>query len=326
MTTPVETGSRPTGRAALVTGASGFLGANLTRRLIADGWRVHVLLRSPSPWRLAGLAGRYTPHAADLCDAVAVRSAVAAAAPDVVFHAAALGALPDHKDSAAIIEANALGTARLLEAVADSPETVVVHTGSSSEVGHSDEPITEQSPLRPRSAYAVSKAAASLMCQAEFLRGRPVCTVRVFSAYGPWDDRGRLLTYLLGCVARGEGPKVTSGSAPRDWVFVGDVIDLMLRVAADPRKAGPLVQAAGGRPQSVRDMVEAVLAVAAGGRLTAEYGTAPPRPDEPRHWSADVTETRARTGWAPRHSLAAGVEATWEWFRTQHSLEEVVRV
>lgn len=301
---------------ALVTGGSGFLGACLVRRLLADGgWDVHLTLRGDTaPWRLAGLDGRYAAHRADLRDAGAVRAAVAAARPDVVFHVAAHGTMPRQNDRAAILDSNVTGTANLLDAVSELPYRAFVHTGSSSEVGHSAGPMSEGTPLRPRSAYGVAKAAATLLGQAEYLAGRPVTTVRVFSAYGPWDDPGRLLPYLMDCCRRMEPPKVTRGDAPRDWVHADDVVDLMLAAAADARRAGPVVHAGGGADQTVRDMVDTVLAVATGGRLRAEYGAAPPRPDEPTRWVADLAGTTARTGWSPRTGLRAGVERTWRWY------------
>src|SRR5438067_1312136 len=95
----------------LVTGASGFLGACLTRALVADGHEVHVLLREQTaPWRLADLAGRLHAHHADLRDAEAMRRVVRAARPEVVYHLATHGVYPSQQDRAAILTTNVLGT------------------------------------------------------------------------------------------------------------------------------------------------------------------------------------------------------------------------
>src|SRR5262249_16827802 len=112
----------------LITGASGFVGACLTRDLIAEGHDVHLLLRGASPnWRLAGLHGRYTAQHADLRDAPAVRAAVAAARPEVVYHVAAHGAFHGQGDRAAILASNVLGTANLLDALHGHDYRVLVH-------------------------------------------------------------------------------------------------------------------------------------------------------------------------------------------------------
>jgi nucleoside-diphosphate-sugar epimerase len=298
----------------LVTGGGGFIGACLAHDLIADGHDVHLLLRPESrAARLASVAGRYTRHDADLRDADAVRAAVRACRPEVVYHAASHGTFHYQRDRAAVLSANVLGTANLLDALEGHDYRALVHTGSSSEYGHKDGPMREDDRLDPRTDYAVGKAAATLLVLAESYRGRPTAAVRIFSAYGPWEDPTRIASYVMGCCLRGEAPKVTDGWQPRDWIYVDDVVAL-LRAAADaPGARGQVLHAGTGRRQTVRDLVEAVVAHC-GGR-PAQYGAEPARADEPAVWRADVGQTTARTGWRPRCDLAAGVARLWEWFR-----------
>src|SRR5262249_41079626 len=126
----------------LVTGATGFVGAGLARRLIDGGQDVHLVYRpgSSGVWRLAGLDGGYTWHRADLRDGDAVRKVVDACRPAVVYHLAAHGASPSQRDRAGILASTLLGTANLLDALADHDYRAFVHTGSSSEYGHKDRP------------------------------------------------------------------------------------------------------------------------------------------------------------------------------------------
>jgi nucleoside-diphosphate-sugar epimerase len=298
----------------LVTGGGGFIGARLVRGLIADGHDVHLLLRPGSPAaRLASAAGRYARHDADLRDAGAVRAAVRACRPEVVYHVAAHGTLPFQRDRAAVLASNVLGTANLLDALEGHDYRALVHAGSSSEYGHKDGPMREDDRLDPRTDYAVGKAAATLLVLAEAYRGRPTAAVRIFSAYGPGENPTRVASYVMGCCLRGEAPKVTGGGQPRDWIYVDDVVAL-LRAAADaPGARGQVLHAGTARRQTVRDLVDAVVAHC-GGR-PAEYGAEPARADEPAAWQADVSRTTARTGWRPRHDLADGVARLWEWFR-----------
>src|SRR5262245_39773679 len=123
-----------TSRQVLITGASGFLGANLLRRLLAAGHTVHAVLRSKTtPARLAGLEGQFVAHCADLRDADAVRGAVAVCQPELVYHLAAHGTYPGQRDQAAILASNVLGTANLLDALGGIDYQAFVHAGSSSE-------------------------------------------------------------------------------------------------------------------------------------------------------------------------------------------------
>ena len=307
-----------TGERVLITGGSGFVGSCLARALVAAGHDVHLLLRAQSDrWRLAGLEGRYRAHLADLRDAAAVRAAVAAARPEVVYHAAAHGTLPTQTERAAVLASNVLGTAHLLDALDGHDYRALVHLGSSSEYGHKAGPMGEGDRLEPRTDYAVAKAAATLLCLAEAHKGRPVVAVRVFSAYGPWEGPSRLASQVMAACLRGERPRVTAGGQPRDWVYVEDVVEL-LRLAADtPAARGRVLHAGSGRDQTVGDLVEAVLR-ACGGR-TAEYGAEPARPGEPARWVASVAETTRLTGWRPRHDLEAGARRMWEWFAARRA-------
>jgi nucleoside-diphosphate-sugar epimerase len=299
----------------LVTGATGFVGAGLARDLIASGQDVHLLHRpgSTGAWRLAGLDGGYTWHRADLRDADAVRKAVDACRPAVVYHLAAHGASPAQRDRAAVLASNLLGTANLLDALEGHDYRAFVHTGSSSEYGHKDRPMRPDDRLEPRTDYGVAKAAATLLCQAESLKGRPVTTVRIFSAFGPWDDPTRLVPYVMDCCTRGEAPKVTAGNQPRDFIHVEDVLSLLRAAAESPEARGRILHAGTGRHHTVREMVETIVAVCAGGRLRPQFGAEPLRPDEPTQWVADIEETTALTGWRPRYDLRSGVERLWAW-------------
>jgi nucleoside-diphosphate-sugar epimerase len=303
----------------LITGASGFVGACLARALIDADTDVHLLLRAEAKcWRLAGLEGRFTPHAADLRDAAALRGAIAACRPDVIYHLAAHGAYPFQTERATILATNLLGTANLLDALDGHDYQAFIHAGSSSEYGHKDGPMHEDDRLQPRTDYAVTKAAATLLCQAEGYKGRPVTTVRIFSAFGPWEEPTRLVPYVMGCCFRGESPQVTAGWQPRDFIYVDDVVALLRQAAACPAARGQILHAGTGRQHSVRDMIETIVAVCGQGRISAHYGSEAIRPGEPVHWVASISRTTALTGWRPRHDLRAGVAAMWDWYRSAH--------
>jgi nucleoside-diphosphate-sugar epimerase len=312
----------PTQR-TLVTGASGFIGACLARDLIAGGREVHVVLRKESPrWRLDGLEGQYAAHEADLRDLPAVRRAVDACRPEVIYHLAAHGTLAGQHDRAAVFASNLAGTCNLLEALAGRDYQMLVQAGSSSEYGHYSRPMREDDRLQPRTDYAVSKAASTLLVQAEAHKGRPVTTVRIFSAYGPWEDPSRLIPYLMNCCLRGERPRVTDGRQPRDFIHVDDCVSLLKRAAECVDTRGAILHAGTGRRQTVRGMVDLVMRICTEGRLSADFGVEPSRADEPAEWVADISHTTALTGWRPGVSPEQGVVKTWDWHRAAGALRK----
>lgn len=299
----------------LVTGGGGFLGCNLVRGLIGDGHEVHVVGRAPhGAWRLAGLEGRYIAHASDLRDRAALARVVAACPPDVVYHLAMCGAFGSPQDRPAVLETNVVGLANLLECLDRTGYRRLVNVGTSAEYGRKTQPMHESNCPEPRTAYAVSKAAATLLCQAEAFQGRPICTVRLFSTYGPWDHPERLPLYVMRCCLEARRPRVTAGGLPRDFLYVGDAVEVLRLAAEHPKAVGQILNAGGGRQHTVRDMVETILSVAGGG-LTADYVEGPLPADEPERYVADMCRTRSLLGWMPTTDLEAGVQRTWAWFR-----------
>jgi nucleoside-diphosphate-sugar epimerase len=304
----------------LITGASGFVGANLARAELAVGNEVQLLVRSHSGLdRLRDVIGRCQIYHADLRDPAALEQAVDRCRPEVVYHAAAQGTFHNQPDRIGTLTSNLLGTALLLDATRRHDLRAFVNVGSSSEYGHKSVPMCPEDRLEPRSDYGVAKAAATLLCQSEALQGRPVVTVRIFSAFGPWEDPARIASHVMACCRRGTPVRITAGHQPRDFIYIEDVVSLLQIAGRRPELRGQILHAGTGRRQTVRDMVETIIGVCDTGR--AEYGARADRPDEPGVWVADIASTVALTGWRPTHDLRAGVEKMWAWFQASAGIE-----
>jgi dolichol-phosphate mannosyltransferase len=303
------------GRRALVTGAAGFIGANLVRRLLADGAEVHALIRpSGSSWRLDGVGGDVRRHDADLADAAALRGVVRSARPDVVFHLAAHGAYSWQRDLAAMTRVNVLGTEALLEAARDAGVERVVHAGTSSEYGETDHAPAEDERLEPNSHYAVTKAAATHLCALVAGGGLTVATLRLYSAYGPWEEPGRLMPTVVMRGLAGELPPLVDPRTPRDLVFVDDVCDAFVRAATAAVPAAHRIYNVGsGRQATIGEIVALVrerLAIEA----EPEWGSYAPRDWDTAVWVAQPRRAATELGWSATTSLRAGIDRTVDWF------------
>ncbi|MHB1774012.1 MAG: NAD-dependent epimerase/dehydratase family protein, partial [Acidimicrobiales bacterium] len=225
---------------AFITGAGGFVGACLARRLLQEGHRVDVAVRPASDhWRLEEIAADIAVHEFDLRDAAAVRHAVERAKPDWIFHCAAHGAYSWQKDARGIFETNVLGTVNLLDACKGRDLKALVHAGSSSEYGLKDHAPSEEEIPEPNSDYAVAKAATTMLCRERALRdGVHIVTLRLYSVYGPWEDPRRLLPTLVVHGLRGELPPLVARETARDFVHIDDVCDAFLLSACAPGTAG----------------------------------------------------------------------------------------
>ncbi|MFM9107955.1 MAG: NAD-dependent epimerase/dehydratase family protein [Chloroflexota bacterium] len=300
---------------AAVTGASGFVGANLARRLLADGHEVHLLLRpGRAAWRVAGIAPHVSIHPVDLEDAAAVESAMLAIRPEWVFHLAAHGAYSWQTDPSTIVAANLTGTMHLARAALRAGAGVLVNAGSSSEYGRKDHAPAEDEALEPNSVYAVTKAAATQFCRMTArAEGVPMPTLRLYSVYGPWEEPGRLVPDLLRAAMRGAWPPLADPAIARDFVFVEDAADAFVRAAAtshaDP---GAIYNVGSGRQTTLREIVEtarALLGVAA----EPAWGTMPARAWDTTVWVSDPRKIAAALGWTAATPLADGLRRTAAW-------------
>lgn len=305
---------------ALVTGASGFVGANLVRRLLAEGHDVHLILRpGHAPWRLDGMDAA-TVHHAEVADAESVRAAVRASRPEWIFHLAAHGAYPSQTSFDEMMSTNLVGTVNIVEAcLADGFESFV-NTGSSSEYGFVDHASAETEPIKPNSHYALTKAAATLYCGfAARKHDARIRTLRLYSVYGPWEEPSRLIPTLISCALQNRLPSLVDPGVARDFVYVDDVCDAY-RAAAENSAADPdaIFNVGTGlqtRLDEVVNITRRLLAVDAEPR----WGTMPNRAWDTTTWVADNRKIRHVLGWAPRHSLEAGLRATIGWFRADPS-------
>ncbi len=299
----------------LVTGATGFIGSHILRRLVSLGGEVHILLRGSSdPFRIRAEAPRAIRHAADLEDEAAVRGAVAAARPRTIFHCASYGGHAGQDDALRAFRVNLAGTAHLVAACAEIPVHRFVHLGSSSEYGRRETPMTETDPLAPYDAYGASKAGATLwLAAAAASRGFPAATLRLFSPYGPMDDPGRLVPSVIRAFLRGEPPRLSSPGGVRDYVHVDDVVDACLSAASLPGAAGEVVNIGSGRQASVGEIAE-ILGRIVPGSPAPVWGAVSARPGSPC-WTADVAKAKRLLGWEPRVALEEGLRRTVEWMR-----------
>ncbi len=299
----------------LVTGASGFIGACTVRRLLDDGFDVHVLLRPEARrWRLEGILDALTVHGADLLDDDAVAKAFAACRPRAVLHLAVHGAYSSQSDARSILRTTVLGTVNVLEAASACGARVIVNAGSSSEYGSKTAPMSERDRLEPNSIYSVGKAAQThLVSVFAGRREAPaMATFRLFSTYGPWEEPTRLFPTLLRRARAGLPLEMVARGTARDFVYVDDVIDALVALDALDGLRGEVLNLGSGVQSTLENVVAAVQA-ALGTRSEVRWGAMPARPWDTNCWQADPSRAREVLGWSARTSLSDGVARMARW-------------
>jgi len=310
---------------ALVTGAAGFVGAVLARRLARDGHEVHALVRpGGDPWRLEGLDTAL--HEVDLAEEPAISDVVGRIRPEWIFHLAAHGAYPFQSDFRAMVRANVLGTIHLVESCLRIGFDALVNTGSSSEYGFTDHAPSEYEEARPTSDYAVTKLTATLYCRAAAARsGLSIPTLRLYSVYGPYEEPSRFVPQLAVRGLEGKLPPLVSPEVARDFVFVDDVVDAYLAAATHRGpEPGAVYNVGTGRQTTIREAVE-VARRALSIDSVPEWGTMPKRAWDTSVWVANSKKIERELGWKPGTTFEEGFSRFVRWLSENPDRLQVYR-
>ena len=305
------------GEKILITGAGGFLGANLVRRLIKEKCEVHALVKKNSnPWRLVDVKNDITFQFVDLSDAKNLSIIVRSIQPRRVFHLATHGAYAAQKDLSQMIETNIIGTSNLLSALLTIPYVSFVNTGTSSEYGWKKKPMKESDVLEPTSLYAATKASSTLIAQVfAKIYHTSIVTLRPFSAYGPWEEPSRLVPTAMMAILKNSSIDLTPGNHRRDFIFVEDLIDAYLAASDASSKVSGMIFNIGTGKQYTNDQLVTTLMKISGKKIQVNKGKSPARMWDTSCWVADTAFANRLLHWKAKYSLSAGLKKTYLWFK-----------
>jgi UDP-glucose 4-epimerase len=297
----------------LVTGGAGFIGSTLVRLLVERGYSVRVFdnLSTGSTANLEGTDAELVEG--DVRDVEALERA--SAGSELVFHlAAGTGVVPSIEDPFADFDLNARGTLAALWAARNGGAGRFVFSSSNAPLGAGAYPASESKPTAPLSPYGASKAAGEAYCSAfHGAYGFDAVAVRFSNAYGPRSaHKSNVIPLFIKRLLAGEDLVVFGdGSQTRDFVFVTDLADGLVRAAETDGVGGEVFQLASGVETSVNDLVERLAGVS--GRKP-RVRRAPPRPGEILRNYSLVEKARERLGYSPSVGLEDGLRRTYEWF------------
>lgn len=308
--------ARYAGVRALVLGGSGFIGRWVARALAEAGTDLVVAARDPDGARALlhslGVDAPVVPGA--LRSAADVRALLDRTAPQIVFDLAGYGIDRSERDERELTLVNRDLVRWVGEALADRPShgwpgLRLVHAGSALEYGAIGGELEEDRPGRPTEPYGRSKLAGTIALRELAARtGLRAATARLFTVYGPGEHAGRLLPSLIRAADTGERVALTDGSQRRDFTYVGDVVEGMLRLGLADLEPGAIVNVATGTISTVRRFVEIAAEVLAIDASRLDFGALPTRPEEMRHDRVGTERMRRVTGWVPATSIRTGVE------------------
>lgn len=307
----------------LVLGAAGFVGRWVARQLSTLGARLTLSVRNESSarpiferWAISG-----ETVVADLSSPRTVGDLIEAYHPQVTFNLAGYGVDRSEQDPELGKRINTELPIELAAAIGDIPAEGwtgqrLVHVGSAFEYGMVGGDLSESGPAEPSNWYGETKLAAtralSELCTAQKL---PALTARLFTVYGPGEHSGRLLPSLMAAARSGQSGPLSSGTQQRDFTYVGDVAEGLLRLGAIPagQEIPPVVNLATGKLHSVRQFVEAAAEILEIPDENLQFGAIPPRGKEMEHDPVNIERLKSVTTWSPATTIAAGIRQTWDF-------------
>jgi len=280
----------------LVTGATGFVGANLARALVQnDDIELSITIRASSNlWRINDIKDKFRNICiADFSDRGQVFDLIEQVQPNIIYHLATYGGLGREREKERIINANLYATINLLDAAVQIKVDQFINTGSSSEYGLKDQLMREDDICCPLSLYGITKLAATNYCSmVGQLTGFKVCTLRLFSPFGEYEDKTRLYPTIVDALLAGRQPHLSNPMNVRDFIEVEKVVSIYQKVITVEYKPGDIINVGSGKQQTIAEFFNKV-ANSLDSKIEPLWHSTMGRMNEPKIWEADICKLKA---------------------------------
>ena len=322
------------GKRTLVLGAGGFIGRWVARQLTVAGAELFLPLRNVHTGKRTfteyEIRGTILKH--DLLDLAATKQLIREIDPEVTFNLAGYGVCRSERSEVLSYKINADLVAAVCSAIGtchdfSPPRRRVIHVGSALEYGNAGGDLSENTDCDPTTIYGRSKLAGtralSQSCEEYGIRG---VTARLFTVYGPGEDASRLLpTLIASSEVRGQ-IDLTDGLHKRDFTYVEDVAEALLRLGSAETEPGEIVNVATGSLSSVREFVNTAASVLGLPADRLNFGALPTRPEEMKHDDVSILRLKELTGWLPSTGVGEGVAKTLSFARAELGLDLALAV
>ena len=298
-----------------IIGASGFIGANLFHSLRAVRGDVYACSRNPQKsWRLTNVDSEYLLNV-DVTAFEKLKDIINEYRPATVFNLSAYGAYSRQTDAEKIHQTNYLGTLNILKSLTEVGCSAYVHAGSSSEYGINCSSPLETDELIPNSDYAVSKVSASYLIKyyGKFLNF-PAVNLRLYSIYGPWEERDRLIPTLISHCSKGVYPNFADKNISRDFVYVDDCTNAIVKTAltaciTDP---GISLNVCSGIKTTIED-IATIAQKLFDIKANPSFGSMQNRKWDLSEWYGDPKFAEEKIGWKAKTLFVDGLKINTQW-------------
>lgn len=290
----------------VLTGATGFIGSTVLKKLLADGHQAIVLLRHESKMdRIIGVTGYESVHYQTLTQE-GLAETLATYKPDAFIHLGWKGVGGSDRNQPFQVTENLSATIHSVELAHKAGCEHWIGIGSQAEYGNPNRKVSENAPALPTTLYGKAKLAACWagtgLCEELVMKAS---WIRVFSTYGVGDEPTWFIPYIITELKKGNVPKLTNCEQLWDYLYVEDAANAILSVVY--QRASGIFNIGSGQAVSLKSVVELIRKSVASDAVI-DYGAVPYRPDQVMHLEADTSRIRQATGWTPSVTLKDGIE------------------
>jgi UDP-glucose 4-epimerase len=311
----------------LVTGGLGFIGSNLCIRLAELGAKVlavdNMLPRQGGNWfNIEPVKNKIRVNISDIRNPVSMNHLVQGM--DFIYHLAGqVNHVDSVKNPVQDLSINVEGTLILMEALRqNNPDAKVIFTGTRGEYGSSLElPVTESHAINPIGIYAITNFAAEriVLTYHNLHKIKSVC-LRITNTYGPrhqmlHDEYGVFNWFLRKAMEDELIPVFGDGRILRDYLFIDDLIDILLIIAGTEKAYGDVFNVGSGKPVSFIELAKTIVKTSGSGKTKFAEFTEERKALEPGDYYADITKINKLTGWKPRTTIEKGIMETIRYYK-----------
>jgi len=301
----------------LIIGASGFVGSNIMRAILTERDDVFGTSFSGTSWRLDEIPTSSIIHTNILFEE-SIQDTLKKVHPKTIFDCSSFGAYSFESDFKLIHMTNYTSLINMLEIISQLDIHSYIHAGSSSEYGLNSSEPSETENLIPNSHYSISKAAASGVIQYfGKIKKFPIVNLRIYSAYGPYEDSSRLIPRLCLEAGNRKFPLFANKDTPRDFIHVDDVVNSFISAATNMSKAcyGESINIGTGKETTLLELANISKEIFTISE-TPQFSQSIARAWDTESWFADISKAKNLINWEPSIPLRDGLIETEKWWRS----------
>lgn len=295
-------------RNILVIGGTGFIGRHLIKKCLKKSYNITCISSKKISDKTAFKKVNYL-----ICD-IRNKKKLQDLLKKKIHYVINLGGYVDHSNKKKTLGSHYYGCKNLVDIFLNKKIVHFVQLGSGLEHGDIKSPQKESNICNPKSTYSLAKYMASRYLLKQHKKNNFPCTVlRLYQAYGPWQKSNRLIPMVIeSCLNKEEFP-CTSGNQIRDFLYIDDLISLILKVLSNKKTFGKIINAGSGKAIKIKNLIKKIKKISGGG--IPKYGKLKMRKDETKNMYPSINTAKNLLNWKPKYSIETGLVKTVNSYR-----------